>query len=33
MDLHDFADVAKNYDFYLDKIIAGDYGGFEEFHL
>ncbi len=35
MDLHDFADVAANYDFYLPEIVKGTYylDNFEEFHL
>lgn len=33
MDLHDYTDVADNYDYYVDKIITGDMTGFEEFHL
>lgn len=32
MDLHDYKDVAENYDFYLSKI-GGDYDGFEEYYL
>lgn len=33
MDLHDHTDVAMNYDYYVDKIIAGDMTGFKEFYL
>ena len=36
MDLHDFDDVAMNYDFYLPEVTKGSYyylSGFEEFHL
>ena len=35
MDLHDFADVAENYDYYLPEVVKGSYylDGFEEFHL
>jgi 2-polyprenyl-3-methyl-5-hydroxy-6-metoxy-1,4-benzoquinol methylase len=32
MDLHDFADVAMNYDNYL-KAFGGSYDGFEEFYI
>lgn len=32
MDLHDYKDVAENYDFYLDDV-AGTYEGFEEYYL
>jgi len=35
MDLHDYADVAMNYDFYLPALSSGEQhlGGFEAFHL
>ena len=35
MDLHDFTDVAVNYDLYLPEVVKGSYylNGFEEFHL
>ena len=34
MDLHDFEDVAMNYDYYLPEVINGSYlNGFEKFHL
>ena len=35
MDLHDFADVAMNYDLYLPEVVKGSYylNGFEDFHL
>ena len=35
MDLHDFADVAMNYDFYLPEVVKNSYylNGFEEFHF
>ncbi|HAN20236.1 MAG: hypothetical protein A2Y15_05120 [Clostridiales bacterium GWF2_36_10] len=31
MDLHDFSDIAENYDYYLNSL--GSYSGFEEFYL
>ena len=35
MDLHDFADVARNYDYYLPEVVKGSYylNGFDEFHF
>jgi SAM-dependent methyltransferase len=35
MDLHEYADVAMNYDYYLPEIVKGSYylSGFEQFHL
>lgn len=35
MDLHDFADVAINYDYFLPEVTKGSYylNGFKEFHL
>ena len=35
IDLHDFADVARNYDYYLPEVVKGSYylNGFDEFHL
>ena len=35
MDLHDYADVAMNYDLYLPEVVKNSYylNGFEDFHL
>jgi len=35
MDLHDFADVAMNYDYFLPEVVKDTFylNGFEEFHI